>query len=55
MARPRKAPDDRYRDVMIRMPADLIEATKARAERDERSMAGTVRHALREYLDRAPA
>ena len=36
--------------VMIRMPAELHAAIKERAEADERSMAGTIRHALREYV-----
>jgi hypothetical protein len=43
--------DDRLEPVMIRMPADLHAAIKAKAETEERSMAGAIRHALREYVD----
>lgn len=39
--------------VIVRMPADLHEAFKARADAEERSFAQAVRHAMRCYL--APA
>lgn len=39
--------------VIVRMPADLHEAFKARAETEERSFAQAVRHAMRCYLDRS--
>ncbi len=48
--RPQKPEGEKYREVMIRMPADLITAVKERAEVEDRSMAGTVRYALRRYL-----
>lgn len=35
--------------VMIRMPPELHEAIKAKAAAEERSMAGAIRHALREW------
>ncbi|MGO9583565.1 MAG: ribbon-helix-helix protein, CopG family [Acidimicrobiales bacterium] len=36
--------------VVVRMPADLHKALKAKAEREERSMAQTIRYALRQYV-----
>ena len=36
--------------VVIRMPADLHEAIKAKAADEERSMAQAIRHALRTYI-----
>jgi hypothetical protein len=41
---------DKLEPVMIRMPSDLHDAIKAKAESEERSMAGTIRHALRLYV-----
>jgi predicted HicB family RNase H-like nuclease len=35
--------------VMVRMPADLHEAIKAKAATNERSVAQTIRFALRQY------
>ena len=36
--------------VVVRMPADLHAAVKARAAEDERSMAQAIRFALRQYV-----
>ncbi len=36
--------------VMVRMPAELHEAVKAQARRDERSVAQAIRFALRQYV-----
>ena len=36
--------------VVVRMPSALHAAIKERADQDERSMAQTIRHALRLYL-----
>lgn len=36
--------------IVVRMPASLRDALKARAEREDRSMAQTIRYALREYV-----
>lgn len=36
--------------VVIRVPTELHAALKARAAAEERSMAATIRHALRCYL-----
>jgi predicted HicB family RNase H-like nuclease len=44
------------RPVVIRIPADLHEAIKRKAASEDRSMAQTMRHALRVYAaDAAPA
>jgi predicted HicB family RNase H-like nuclease len=40
----------KFEPVMIRMPSDLHTAIKEKARAEERSMAGTIRHALREYV-----
>lgn len=40
-------------ELVVRMPADLHAAIKARAEQDERSMAATIRYALRLYIGEA--
>jgi plasmid stability protein len=40
--------------MMIVVPDDLADALKARAEQDDRSVAATVRVALRQYLYPAP-
>ena len=37
--------------MMIVVPDDLADALRARAEHDDRSVAATVRVALREYLN----
>lgn len=36
--------------VVVRMPRSLHEAVKAKAAREERSMAQAIRYALREYV-----
>ncbi len=36
--------------VMVRMPAELHEAVKAKARTDERSVAQAIRFALRQYV-----
>lgn len=36
--------------TMVRLPVDLHEAVKARAERDDRTMASTIRRAVKQYL-----
>ena len=38
------------RPVVVRMPADLHDAVKAKATRDERSVAQAIRFALRQYV-----
>lgn len=38
-------------ELVVRLPPDLHAAVKARAENDERSIAATVRYALRLYLN----
>lgn len=40
--------------VVIRMPADLHAAIKAKAATEERSFAQVVRRAMRMYLEEAP-
>lgn len=40
--------------VVVRMPSTLHAAIKERADQDERSMAQTIRHALKVYLGRPP-
>jgi hypothetical protein len=37
--------------VMVRMPAELHEAVKAKAAKDERSVAQAIRFALRTYVE----
>lgn len=37
--------------VVIRMPAELHEAVKAKAAREERSMAAAIRYAIRCYVE----
>lgn len=44
---------ERMAAVVIRMPADLHAAIKAKAESDERTMAQAIRHALRLYVEGA--
>lgn len=41
--------------ILVRMPIDLYEEVKARAVDEDRSMAQTIRQALRRYLQTAPA
>lgn len=43
--------DKGSRPVVIRMPADLHAAVKERAAAEERSMAQTIRRALRLYIE----
>lgn len=43
-------PTDGSRDILVRLPADLHAAIKAKATREERSMAQAIRHALRIYV-----
>ncbi len=54
---PNKATEDEdsIKHLLVRLPADLHEAVKRRAEDEERSMAQTIRHALRRYLEERPA
>lgn len=40
-----------WRLVVVRMPADLHDAIRAKAAADERSMAQAMRHALRLYVE----
>lgn len=40
-----------YSSLVVRIPVDLHQATKQRAARDDRSLAQTVRRALRLYLE----
>lgn len=44
-----KPVDDKVRPVVIRMPEELHKALKEKAAAEERSMAQTIRHALRLY------
>lgn len=44
--------DGDIRPVVIRMPAELHEAVKAKAASEERSMAQAIRYALRQYLEK---
>lgn len=44
------APPDRYQVVNVRLPRDLHQAILERAEADDRTMAQTIRVALRYYL-----
>ena len=39
--------------VVVRLPQDLREAIKARADQEDRSVASLLRLAAREYVDRA--
>lgn len=38
-------------ELVVRLPADLHQALKARAEQEDRSMAAVIRQALRRYVD----
>lgn len=40
-----------YQQMMVRMPAEMVEALKADAARNDRTMAQTVRRAVRLYLE----
>lgn len=46
----REAPSGRV-PVVVRMPEDLRDALKAKAAKEERSMAQTIRYALRLYVE----
>lgn len=50
-------PQDKTQQVMIRVTPDLAEELKRVSEREERTVAQTVRLAVRQYLDgqRIPA
>jgi predicted HicB family RNase H-like nuclease len=41
--------------LLVRMPPDLHQAIKDRAAQEDRTMAQTIRQAMRFYLRRAPA
>ena len=45
------SPVPESKPVVVRMPADLHEAVKAKAAREERSMAQAIRHAIRIYVN----
>jgi hypothetical protein len=36
--------------IVVRVPADLLQAVRARAAEEERTVSGTIRYALRLYL-----
>ena len=42
--------DEKYQQVIVRMPRWLHDAIKLQAEAEERSMATCIRRAVREYL-----
>ena len=44
--------DGDIRPVVIRMPAELHQAVKAKAASEERSMAQAIRFALRQYIEK---
>ncbi len=48
-------PADKTEQVMVRMSPELLEELKARAGEEERSVAQTVRLAIRRYLSAQPA
>jgi hypothetical protein len=43
------------KELVVRLPGDLHAQVKERAEQEERSMASTIRFALRQYLKTSPA
>lgn len=43
------------RELVVRLPDDLHAKVKKRAEQEERSMAATIRVALKQYLGVEPA
>lgn len=43
------------KELVVRLPAELHAQVKERAELEERSMASTIRVALRQYLKTSPA
>lgn len=49
------AKKDELKPFVIRMPADLHQAIKSKAAAEERSMAQTIRHALRIYTGESSA
>lgn len=40
----------RYKEVMVRLSEEELEFLRSAAARDDRSMAGEIRHALRFYF-----
>ncbi len=47
-------PEERtVQHLVVRLPADLHAAVKARAKKEERSIAQTIRFALKQYLGEA--
>ena len=44
--------DSTIRPLLVRMPAELHEAVRATAEREDRTMAQVAREALRAYTQR---
>lgn len=51
----RNTVSDQVQATYIRMPRELHEQVKARAAAEERTMAQTIRHAVRLYLRADPA
>lgn len=47
---PRPKMSDDVKEMVVRMPAELHEQVKDRAAQDERTIAQTVRMALKQYL-----
>lgn len=43
------------KEVMVRLPTDLHAQVKERAVEEERSMASTIRIAIKQYLKTSPA
>lgn len=41
---------ERLQPTIVRLPADLHQAVRERAERDDRTMAQTIRRAVKQYL-----
>lgn len=48
-------PAEKTEQVMVRMPPDLLTELRSRAEREERSVAQTVRLAIKLYLSSTSA
>lgn len=48
-------PQDDSQQVMVRMPPELHQAVKDRAELEDRTMSQTIRHAVKRYLATEPA
>ena len=53
MAEPANVPDEPR--VIARVPAELLEQFRRAAHADERTISSAVRHAMRRYLETAPA